>query len=209
MARTQARDFEERRARIVEQAALLFASRGFLGASIADLAEACRASKSLLYHYYPSKEDILFDVMHSHVKALLDAAERRMTEAAPPRESLRALTRDFVALYAGAAARHKVLLNELPHLPPLRRAVIVGIQRKLIGIVEELVGRLQPALATPSPLRLPAAMLYFGMINWMHTWFDPSGPATPDAIADLAAATFLDGIETLQFPLPREAGREG
>jgi AcrR family transcriptional regulator len=195
MARTQARDFEERRARIVERAAVLFASRGFLGASVSDLAKACNASKSLLYHYYPSKEDILFDVMHSHVKALLDAAERRMAEAAPPRQTLRDLTGDFVALYAGAAARHKVLLNELQHLPPARRNAIVGIQRRLIDIVEALVAKLQPALAPPSPLRLPAAMHYFGMINWMHTWFDPSGPATPQAIADLAAATFLDGIE--------------
>jgi AcrR family transcriptional regulator len=198
MARTQARDFEERRARIVERAAVLFAERGFLGASIADLAKACNASKSLLYHYYPSKEDILFDVMHSHVKALLDAAETRMAEAAPPRQTLRDLTGDFVALYAGAAARHKVLLNELQHLPSARRNAIIGIQRRLIDIVEALVAKLQPALAPPSPLRLPAAMLYFGMINWMHTWFDPSGPATPQAIADLAAATFLDGIERMR-----------
>ena len=71
MARTQAADYEERRTAIVEQAARLFAERGFLGASIADLAEACDSSKSLIYHYYASKEDILYDVMHSHVRALL------------------------------------------------------------------------------------------------------------------------------------------
>ena len=76
MARTQAADFAARRAAIVEKAAALYAERGFLGASIADLAKACRTSKSLIYHYYPSKEDILFDVMHSHVRSLLDAGGR-------------------------------------------------------------------------------------------------------------------------------------
>jgi hypothetical protein len=38
-------------------------------------------------------------------------------------------------------------------------------------------------------------MLYFGMINWMHTWLDPQGPVRPDRIAELAANLFLEGIE--------------
>ena len=116
MARTQAVDFEERRAAIVEHAARLFAERGFLGASIADLADACQTSKSLIYHYYDSKEDILFDVMHSHVRALLDAAEEIAGEQIPAADKLRALTLSFVRLYVGAAARQRVLLNELQRL---------------------------------------------------------------------------------------------
>lgn len=87
MARTQAADFEKRREAIVEHAARLFAERGFLGASIADLAAACSTSKSLIYHYYASKEDILFDVMHAHVGALLDAAEEIAAQKIPPRRS--------------------------------------------------------------------------------------------------------------------------
>jgi hypothetical protein len=43
-------------------------------------------------------------------------------------------------------------------------------------------------------------MLYFGMINWMHTWLDPEGRAKPQRIADLAVGTFLDGIEKAQLP---------
>ena len=74
MARTQAADYEQRREAIVEKAAERFASQGFRGASVADLAEAVGASKSLIYHYYPSKEDILFEVMDSHLQELDDAA---------------------------------------------------------------------------------------------------------------------------------------
>ena len=94
MARTQAADFEARRTAIVERAAALYAERGFLGASIADLAKVCRTSKSLIYHYYPSKEDILFDVMHSHVRALLDAAENVLKSPGNAADKLRAITRN-------------------------------------------------------------------------------------------------------------------
>ena len=134
MARKQAADFEQRRDAILEQAARLYAAHGFLGASIADLARACKTSKSLIYHYYPSKEDILFDVMHSHVRALLDAAERVTAEPLAPDAKLHALTQEFMRLYVGAAARHKVLLNELARLPPKRRETVVQVQRRLIAI---------------------------------------------------------------------------
>ena len=194
MARTQAPDFEERRTRIVERAAELYAGRGFLGASLSDLAEACRTSKSLIYHYFASKEDILFEVMHGHVSALLEDAERVVKGEGTARDKLTAITHAFIALYVGAAARHKVLLNELNNLPPDRRAEVVGIQRKLIAIVENLIGAITPSLARPNPLARPAAMLYFGMINWTHTWLNPGGRVEPERIAALAVEIFLDGI---------------
>ena len=200
MARTQAVDFEARRTAIVEKAAALYAERGFLGASIADLAKACRTSKSLIYHYYPSKEDILFDVMHSHVRSLLDAAENVLKAPGNAADKLRALTSEFMTLYVGAASRQRVLLNDLDHLPKVRRAIIVGIQRRLVDIVEELLTDIRSDLGARAALRWPTAMLYFGMINWTHTWMDASGPAKPDKIAKLAANIFLDGLIASDIP---------
>lgn len=200
MARTQAVDYEQRRERIVEAAARLFADKGFLGASIADLAGACDISKSLIYHYYASKEEILFDVMHSHVKTLLDAAERIATQQEAPAKKLRSLTRQFIQLYLGAANRQRVLLNELDNLTTDQRKIVVGIQRDLIAIVEQILAEIRPALSGRNPLGTPAAMLYFGMINWMHTWLDSSGRAKPARIADLTANIFLDGIVDGDIP---------
>jgi AcrR family transcriptional regulator len=199
MARTQAADYEERRGRIVDKAARLYAERGFLGASISDLAKVCKTSKSLIYHYYPAKEDILFDVMHSHVAALLETAEEILRRGLAPRDALRAMTMEFMRHYVGAAARQKVLLNELRNLPRERRAVIVGIQHKLVDIVQSILAEMRPELAK-SALRRPAAMLYFGMINWTHTWMDPDGAAKPSRIAELAANVFLDGILAAAIP---------
>jgi len=184
----------------VEHAARLFAERGFLGASLADLAEACQTSKSLIYHYYDSKEDILFDVMHGHVRALLDAAEEIAEQNIAPAEKLRELTLAFVRLYAGAASRQRVLLNELQRLSKEQRATVIGIQRRLIEIVENILAKLRPDLETG--MRAPAAMLWFGMINWMHTWLDPDGPVRPARIAELAAETFLGGINDADIVRP-------
>ena len=195
MARTQAADYAERRAAIVEQAARLYAGKGFNGASVADLADALGTSKSLIYHYYPSKEDILFEVMDSHLRELAAAADQVMAQDLPPPEKLREVAGAFMRLYVGATARHKVLLNELDALPVGRREEIVGRQRRLIEAVEGLICEIQPRLR--GARARPAAMLFFGMINWTHTWFHAEGPASAEEVADLAVDLALRGVAGL------------
>jgi AcrR family transcriptional regulator len=195
MARTQAADYDERKEAIVEAAAALFAARGFNGASVADIADRCKTSKSLIYHYYQSKEDILYDVMISHVRALEEAAGDAMSGNAAPEQKLRDLTQLFMALYVGAADRHKVLLNDLDELPTPRRAEIVAVQRGLIGNVERLLTEIEPALKKNPGAAFAAAMLFFGTINWTHTWFDPNGAISAEALADMAVDLTLGGLQ--------------
>jgi AcrR family transcriptional regulator len=194
MARTQAADYDERKLAIVEAAAALYARRGFNGASVADLAERCKTSKSLIYHYYQSKEDILFDVMISHVRALDEAAHETAAGEGAAAEKLRRLAHAFMALYVGAADRHKVLLNELDNLDDVRRGEIVKTQRGLIELVRRLLTEIEPKLKKRGDESFAAAMLFFGTINWTHTWFDPKGPVSADAIADMAVDLVLGGL---------------
>ena len=186
MARTQAPDYEQRREAILDKAAELFAAVGFQGASIADLASACASSKSLIYHYYPSKEEILYAVMASHLDVLVEEMEQATSSDDDARIVLRRLLDGFMRHYVGAADRHKVLLNELGNLPPERREVIVRQQRKVIEAVQKLIVEIHPQLAAEPVLARAYTMLLFGMINWTSTWFDPAGPLSAEAIADLA-----------------------
>jgi len=186
MARKQAPDYEEKRDAIVDEAARLFAEKGFAGASLADLAYACDMSKSLFYHYYPSKEAILYAVMRGHMDDLMVAIEESDTSGP---DALREFARRLLRLYAGAAAKQKVLLYELGNLPKAERDEIVAKERRLIDYVENLIAAARPGVAKA---RLKAqAMLFFGMLNWTHTWLKPSGAVSRDDVADMAAKMAL------------------
>ena len=196
MARPQSPDYDKRRDAIVAAASHLYARQGFQGASVSDLAKACGASKSLVYHYFPSKEDILHEVMASHLELLVDAAEDVLRlSALGPRDRLHALALAFMQLYADAADSHKVLLNELDNLPPERRGDVVAKQRRIIAIVEEQIREIRPETG---PLTFPLTMLFFGMINWTHTWFRADGAVTPEGLADMAVDLMLDGLAGVQ-----------
>jgi AcrR family transcriptional regulator len=191
MARPQSPDYDKRRAAILGAAARLYARRGFSGASVADLANACHTSKSLIYHYFPAKDDILYAAMAAHLDALVDAAEGA-TKAGSAEQKLRRLTQAFMRLYVGAQDSHKVLLNELDNLPPPRRAEVVAKQRRIIGAVGALVREIRP---DAGDLSLPLTMLFFGMINWTHTWFRPGGAVSADELAELAVDVMLHGVQ--------------
>lgn len=197
MARTQAADYQQRREAILDRAAQLYADKGFLGASVSHLAEALGASKSLIYHYYPSKEDILYEVMDSHLRDLRSAMDAVLGTGLDPADKLRELSRSFMKLYVHAAPRHKVLLNELDNLPAERRSEIIERQRALIQGLEALLVQIQPTLKRRKRLVRPAAMLFFGMINWTHTWFREGGALEAEEVADLACDVALGGLARL------------
>lgn len=196
MARTQAVDYDERKEAILSHAAALFAKKGYLGTSVMDIARACGSSKSLLYHYYPSKEDVLFGVMSSHVDVLLEDAADILASDMTALESLHSLLHRFMDHYVGAASRQKVLLNELDNLPAENRRAIVTKQRKIVEAVQGLLARIHPeALKDPASARAKT-MLVFGMINWTSNWYDPAGKLTPSQIADLAFEMAIAGGNT-------------
>jgi aryl carrier-like protein len=41
-------------------------------------------------------------------------------------------------------------------------------------------------------------MLFFGMINWTHTWFRPGGAVSAEQLAELAVDLLLGGLDSVQ-----------
>ncbi|HHL43321.1 MAG TPA: TetR/AcrR family transcriptional regulator [Hellea balneolensis] len=195
MARTQAPDFNDKCAIITKHAAGLFAEKGFAGASVSDLAKKCNISKSLIYHYYPSKEAILYAVMTEHIDKLLKVVDSVDLEAPDKRAEFKSLTRALLKQYGGAAKKQKVLLYELDFLPKPMRKDIVHKQRQIIDTVHTLLMNCAPEGSLDDDLARTKTMLFFGMINWTNTWFKSKGKMSREALADQATETILKSLK--------------
>lgn len=194
MARPQAADYDDRRRAILAAAADLYAQRGFHGCSIADLARACGMSKSLLYHYFSSKEDILFEVMQGHVADLKTVVDET-AQISDAKARFHARVTAFMQLYRDAASQHKVLVNDLDKLPPARRSEIVTSEREIVDAIAQTIGEISPQLAAQSERLRAATMLFFGMINWTHTWYKPGKGIATDDLATMIETLYLKGVE--------------
>lgn len=186
MARTKADNYDSKRDSINRKAAKLFAAKGFGGASISDISKACDVSKSLIYHYYSAKEDILYGVMNDHIDDLTRAISSPDLINIDATQEFHNLTLSLLRCYAGAEDAQKVLLYELNNLTKKQRKDIVTKQRAIIDRFEQVYVRIGTNVEHDAALLRSKIMLFFGSVNWIHTWYNPKGKITRETLAKMA-----------------------
>ncbi|MDA5092606.1 TetR/AcrR family transcriptional regulator [Aliiroseovarius sp. KMU-50] len=192
MPRGIARDHEEKRAAIRKGAAAYFAEHGFDRASMTGAAKHCGVSKALIYHYYDSKEALLYDILDNHLSSLVEEVE-----AAPETDGLRGLVRAILTAYKGADAEHKLQLDALSVLEPQLQKNLFDLQRRLIDMMGEALKSAAPdALEDGAKLR-PVTMSVFGILNWYYMWNRPGQGLNREEYADLVTDMLLGGLKAL------------
>ena len=184
--------------KIINCAALLFAKYGYNATSIKSIAESCKVSKSLIYHYYFSKEDMLYDIAQSHINKLIsiiDDCSRLKFES--NQLKLKKIISQFMIEYKTSKNRHKILIQDIEFLKPSRQKKIKSLQMKVVRSVGEILKKINPQIDEVKDL-IPVTMGLFGMINWTFTWINPSGKMTYKDVSDLFTNIFINGLKRIK-----------
>lgn len=184
--------------KIINCAALLFAKYGYNATSIKSIAESCKVSKSLIYHYYFSKEDMLYDIAQSHINKLIsiiDDCSRLKFEN--NQLKLKKIISQFMIEYKTSKNRHKILIQDIEFLKPSRQKKIKSLQMKVVRSVAEILKKINPQIDEVKDL-IPVTMGLFGMINWTFTWINPSGKMTYKDVSDLFTNIFINGLKRIK-----------
>ncbi len=198
MARTRALDYDDKREAILHRTASVIAERGVDRASMAQIAWECGVSKALLYHYYTSKEELVFDIVRVHLEDL-DAALGEADDATlAPDDRLRRLIHTTLEKYRDSDDQHKVQINAMRTLPPEKADTLREMERSIVRRFTAVMRLVNPALVDERPLLMPVTMSLFGMLNWAYMWFRPDGPVTRDEYADLLTQLILEGAKSVR-----------
>lgn len=176
---------------ILNESADAFAEVGYPSATMAALALRCGVSKSLLYHYYPAKDAILFDLMHEYMQRLQSLVAEVAAHNLPAQQALAEVVRRFVREYETSRTRHIVLLNDVKFLPPAEREIVIKQEREVVQSFADLIVatyRIDPARAKV------LTMSVFGMINWTFTWLKPGGPLSYAQFAETVVGMLENGL---------------
>jgi AcrR family transcriptional regulator len=197
MARPKSSQHEFRRDEILDMAAQCFAQRSYPAASMNHIAMAVGTSKARLYHYYDSKEAILFDLLDRYTQRLLAVMGQAQATAQhrdlDERAALHELIRGFLAEYENSATRHVALLNDTKFLGEQQRELILDRQRDVVSAVTRCLKRAYPARFTVGN-QTALTMMVFGMINWTFTWLRPGGQMSYAAFAEEVIAVLDRGL---------------
>jgi AcrR family transcriptional regulator len=207
MARTRSENYDGIHLGILTNAAALFSAQGYMRSSIADLADACKLSRGALYHYFDSKEAILFAILDAHIREMIQRVETAVAAGGPTLTQFRNVVRTIVEVNAKSPDEQRVLIHDLSFLNEDEQQTIKNLERQLVDIVADLLVRLDAEGRIVKRTKKIYTMILFGIINYTYTWYDPKGGVGPQEFADMAVELFLDGFASSAAAKPTAANR--
>ena len=171
MARPIAKDHGEKRGQILNAAARVFAAEGLARASMAQVAKDCGISKANIYHYYSSKDALLFDILDTYLSALRDRLDGLNLAGKSGPEKLAMLIRETLQAYEGMDCEHKIQLEGLALLPTSEQETLKGYQRDMVRQMGGVLREIAPDVLGQDRTKLRSAVMsVFGMLNWFYMW---------------------------------------
>lgn len=192
MPRVRSDDYEAKAQAILDCAAGLFAKEGYPTAKMQDVAKACGATKSMLYHYYPTKDDLLFAMLEEHLQRVIQGVEEALAAGGAPKERFSRLVEVYTQKSAQSRRRHMIAMADVKYLPKAKQGPLLQLQRDLVERISLLLHELNPGL--PEHVYKPYTMMLVGMLNWADIWYRPSGPMKSQELCDRMSRLFLKGF---------------
>jgi len=192
---------EATRNRVLAQAAALFAEKGYEAMSLRDVSQASGVSLSGLYHYFASKEDLLFQVQHRTFASLYEAQEKIAALPGPPEERLRRLVIGHLAFFASHPNELKTCTYELESLKGELYLTTEALRRRYYHLftmaVADLIGGTEGGAGETRQSR-HATLFIFGMLNWIFMWYDPARHGPVEQVGEEMLDLLLHGLRGLQ-----------
>jgi AcrR family transcriptional regulator len=178
--------------RILEAALQLFASQGFHGVSVRDLARELRLQPSALYAHFPSKEHVLAELTLVGHQAQHEALRAALLDAgADPVAQIQSLVRQNATLHATYPQLAIVANEELHALKLELAAATLELRKQSAALLLEVIlrGLALGRFSCQSPRVTAAAIGAMGLR--IPYWYQPGGELTIDELASIHAELTL------------------
>jgi AcrR family transcriptional regulator len=185
--------FHRRLGEVLEHATDVFCEKGYEGASMRDLSRTSGMSLAGLYHYFGSKERLLYLIQKHTFTTILEKLKARLEENAEPEQRIRIFILNHLEYFLVNQQGMKVLSHEDEALKNGLGAEIAAIKREYYRICMGLMDALKKKYGLDFDART-AVMSLFGMMNWIYTWYNPRVDGRAEELARKMGDIFLSGV---------------
>jgi AcrR family transcriptional regulator len=181
--------------RLLDAAVSLFAQKGFDGTSVQEIVERAEVTKGAMYHYFKSKDDLLYAIYHELISQQLADLERILVGGRSPAEMVRAIIVDLVETTTARLASAAVFAQEMHKLADEPMAALRAQRRRYHESLRDLIAGGQKSGAfAPVASADTVTLVVFGLINQLPQWYQPDGPNSPRQLGDEVADFVLAGL---------------
>jgi len=185
--------FDRRLSQIVQHATEVFYEKGYEGASMRDLSRASGMSLAGLYHYFESKEKLLYLIQKHTFTTIMERLRQQLVEVSDPEERIRVFILNHLEYFLANRKAMTVLSHEDDVLKNGFGVEIAALKREYYRVCVALVDDFKQAKRLEFSSRM-AVLSLFGMMNWIYTWYNPRVDADAAELSREMGNIFLRGI---------------
>ena len=185
--------FDRQLGKILEHATEVFCVKGYAGASMRDLSRATGMSLAGMYHYFGSKDRLLYLIQKHTFSTILSRLRDRLSQSSDPEHGIREFIDNHLEYFLEHQQAMKVLSHEDDVLDGEYGREIARIKREYYQTCRELLDRYKKEKGLEFDSRI-AVLSLFGMMNWIYTWYNPRLDGKSERLAEDMSKIFFKGI---------------
>ncbi len=185
--------YREKRKKILQHAARIFAKKGYEKASLEEIASRLKLSKASLYHYVKSKDEVLFLIQLEALEEILAVVEKVNATDKKPSAKLK----DIVTHYIKTATQKNIigaLRQQELILPEKWRSKIISKRDKFDEACRKIIEQGIAAGEFKAVNWKMSYMASMGAMNWIVKWYSPQGELSVDEICEAMVDFILRGF---------------
>lgn len=187
-------DYQKKRAEIMQKALRLFLTKGFESTSTNDICLAAKLTKPSLYHYFESKNHLLFSVHMRAIETILHPYLKEVSLIKEPDKRLQMMLREYTKIICSYPELRFILHGSLG-IKDEYHSEIAKEWKRFYLLLRDTISELQSMGSVNRVLKPSwAALLLLGMITWITFWFDYKTKDHIDEIADSALKVAFHGL---------------
>lgn len=181
---------------LLVQAALdLFYRKGYSNTTIQDIGIKAKISKSVIYHYFKNKAEILFIILHTASADLINILIEIEEQIEDPLECLREMLRAHSVMFSLKRKKeHKILISHQEWLMGKHKKILRAEQRQIYDLYMKKLNELHRDNLLNDIDHVVLAFSIFGIINSSFSWYRDGGRLSREKIADNMLNFVFNGI---------------
>lgn len=183
------------RDKVAQAAVELFAEKGYANTSVQEVVERAGVTKGAMYHYYRSKDDLLFGIYERMLTLQRDHLDEIIARGLPTHETLRAACIDVVETSIDALREGTVFFRSAHMLSPDRQQEVTRRRREYNDAFAAIVrqGQAEGLYRDDIPVAVLVAN-FFSDLHYLSHWYKPTGAESKSQVAEQITDLFLKGI---------------
>ncbi|MFI9384444.1 TetR/AcrR family transcriptional regulator [Kutzneria sp. NPDC052558] len=183
--------------RILRAAVKLFAEKGFDATTVQEVVAAAEVTKGALYHYFDSKDDLLYEIYHSLIGVQTADLDAIIAQDLGAKETVRAILMNLVVSTAARIDETAVFVREMHKLNSERMAAFRADRRRYQNTFRDVIAKAQAAGEFSALVPADTSVLIaLGVVNQLPNWYRPDGPKSPEQLGAEIADFVLAALAT-------------